>query len=270
MLYTVIVCYSYISLHFLRTLSKIILFNCGFVNFVRVNNNCAKTTLAFSTDRSWTAPNCQMQSSEVTKFSRVVVVAPFKNKSTTGIGIIDRLDQCLKIERPIPKTAKKNGSKSHQNRGFTIWDIENPFFGPKPMAEPEPKALVLIHPRTQLLALFRRLKDFEDLYQQQGCLWQMARSKTLEATEWIWHTNSKYMAYGPQFAASALEIFAPLAIQGRVWEKVLTPKWWDRHSRNSNQLNSSTGRKYKALQLIHVQGNNTDQDKIHTRLFGWK
>lgn len=140
MLYTVIVCYSYISLHFLRTLSKIILFNCGFVNFVRVNNNCAKTTLAFSTDRSWTAPNCQMQSSEVTKFSRVVVVAPFKNKSTTGIGIIDRLDQCLKIERPIPKNCKKKMVRRAikiEDSPFGIMKI--PFLAPNPWLNPNPK-----------------------------------------------------------------------------------------------------------------------------------
>lgn len=107
-------CYSmlyFISLHFLRTLSKIILFNCGFANFVRVNNNCAKTTLAFSTDRSWTAPNCQLPSAKLggNKIFNGCGCGTFKNKSTTGIGIIDRLDQCLKIERPIPKNCKKIG-----------------------------------------------------------------------------------------------------------------------------------------------------------------
>ena len=144
--------------------------------------------------------------------------------------------------------------KNLQNWLEEPWIEDSPFgtTKKKPRADP---------PETQLLALFRRLKDFEDFYQQQGCLWQMARPKNLEPTEWIWPTNPKYVA--PSFAAKLLlEILHQLVIQGRVWEKVLTPKWWDGHSRNSNLLNSSIGRERLSLSW--------SMDKIQTHLFGWK
>lgn len=113
-------------------------------------------------------------------------------------------------------------------------------------------------PETPLLALFRRLKDFEDLYQQQGCLWQMARPKTLEPTEWIWHTNSKY---GPQFAASALEILHHSPYKGEYGKRFWHPSDETGIQGTPTNLTPPLAGKYKALQLINAQVNNTDQNK---------